>query len=248
MVDGEGLPTQTKTTTPVITSDVVESSKNQEQGSFIQRVKDKISTTYSNVKENAKKQITFANGKQIVVNTAKNVAHNLEEDVGYLGHQTVSSARNIGLTEKQSIAKYGETQYPSLFGGTGGFGDIVFSDVGNSKSKIKRVDYFSNMENDITIKTSRQKEIEHKKKVGTKKQTIEDMDILARKVQSHIKKKETAKKKKQSDINKQKKHKQSLSSIGIVRSPFENNKSKPLRRTKPKKRSNIFDEINGMFK
>jgi hypothetical protein len=265
MEDTTGLPIENKNTptrynyVAEATSDVPETSAPTNQGSFIERIKNKIGSTYNNVKTNAKKQITFANGKRIIVNTSKNVANNLGEDVGYLGHQVVSSGRNIGLTDKQSIKKYGETQYPSLFGGTGGYVDIITSDKG-SRSKIKQVSGFSNMFNNNEISYSKLKEAEHKKeeqKIGNNR-NINDIDILARKINTYNRKKEIAKNKKQAELNKNKKNKKSLQSIGmvgspfgnigIVESPFENIKSKPLRRTKSKKKGNIFDEINGMFK
>jgi hypothetical protein len=270
MEDTIGLPTESKNTptrynyVAEATTNVPETSTPTKQESFIERIKNKIGSTYNNVKTNAKKQLTFANGKRVIVNTsknvAKNVANNFGEDVGYLGHQAISSVRNVGLTEKQSIAKYGETQYPSLFGGTGGYADIITSDKG-SRSKIKQVTGFSNMFNDNEISYSKIKEAERKRKreeTGKNNISINDIDILAKKINTINRKKEAAKKKRQVEINRNKKHKKSLQTIGMVgspfenigmiESPFENNKSKPLRRTKSKKKGNIFDEINGMFK
>jgi len=54
----------------------------------------------------------------------RNIAFDrLGEDTKYLWEQAKSSGRNIGLSEKQSARKYGDVQFPTLFGGSGGMFD-----------------------------------------------------------------------------------------------------------------------------
>jgi hypothetical protein len=123
--------------------------------SLAERVKQKVRQKYSEVKsnvnvrvKNAKEGITVNNAKKVGARVVQNVSTNLKEDVEFGARQGISSVKNIGLTEKQSVAKYGDVQYPRLFGGEGGgFGDLITSDKQDVRRHITTVKGRSNRAN-----------------------------------------------------------------------------------------------------
>lgn len=113
----------------------------------IERAKANVVRTYDTTVENTKKAVTVENAKKLGKQIYTNVKTNLREDAGNLGKQGVSSVKNFGLTEKQSIRKYGTGQAPRFFSGDGGgFGDLAFSDKGNARKRAvgngNPLDYF----------------------------------------------------------------------------------------------------------
>jgi hypothetical protein len=116
--------------------------------SFTERVKENLRTKYNTVSSNVKRTVTVENAKRIGKEAITNAGRNIKEDVEFGARQGVSSVKNFGLTEKQSVAKYGDVQYPRLFGGEGGgFGDLITSDKQDVRRHITTVKGRSNRAN-----------------------------------------------------------------------------------------------------
>jgi hypothetical protein len=112
----------------------------------IEGAKSYVNKKVENVESNLNKSLTKENYKKIGGNIIKNAGSNLKNDIGFLGNQVVSSAKNVGLSEKQSAKKYGDVQYPTLFGGEGGYADVVTKDR-IKKRNIKQLGSFNQNEN-----------------------------------------------------------------------------------------------------
>jgi hypothetical protein len=115
-----------------------------------EEIKSSVVKAVDTAEDNANKQLKYENYKRVGGNILGNISSNVVNDIGYLGQQAKSSARNIGLTEKQSVKKYGDIQYPGLFGGRGGYAEDLTKDK-VKKVQYKRVESFNEDENEDRV-------------------------------------------------------------------------------------------------
>lgn len=207
---------------------------------------EKIRFNINEVKRNAKANLTPTGIMNMGANlyhkageAGKNATTKMAQDTGYLGNQIIWTGKNIGLSEKQSTKKYGDLQYPTLFGGAGGYADLVTSDKG-TRRKIRQVGEDSNDTNKDMI-ADNQGQI----RLGKKN----PMDIFAKSKSNQTKKEKElqAKLDKLNGVNKGKKPKRqslnSLGSIGLVSSPF----GSEMVDTKPRESNGVISvDFNGL--